>query len=59
MASAQVVEKSAAKTVLSSTPITQMIFFKQGMLLMGSNHFFFWKVSYKLENNPRKKRIFP
>ena len=26
-------------TVLPRTPITQMIFFNQGMLLLGSNHF--------------------
>jgi len=26
-------------TVLLRTPITQMIFFNQGMLLLGSNHF--------------------
>ena len=39
MASAQVVETSVTNKVLLRTLITQMIFFNQGMLLLGSNHF--------------------
>ena len=35
MASAQVVETS----VTNNNPISQMIFFNQGMLLLGSDHF--------------------
>ena len=39
MASAQVVETIVANNSPYQTPITEMIFFNQGMLLLGSNHF--------------------
>ena len=32
-------KRQSLTTVLLRTPITQMIFFNQGMLLLGSNHF--------------------
>ena len=35
----RLLKRQSLTTVLLRTPITQMIFFNQGMLLLGSNHF--------------------
>ena len=37
-----VVKHQTLTTVLRRTPITQMTFFNQGILLLGSNHFFYF-----------------
>ena len=39
-------------TDVSTTPITQMIFFNQGMLLLGSNHFLIY-----LTNSDSHRRV--
>ena len=38
-------KRQSLTTVLLRTPITQMIFFNQGMLLLGSKHFLIFKGS--------------
>ena len=42
-------KRHSLTTVLLRTPITQMIFFNQGMLLLGSNHFLRVKMVVKFE----------
>jgi len=46
----RLLKRQSLTTVLLRTPITQMIFFNQGMLLLGSNHFlnncFLWYIMF-------------
>ena len=52
-------KRQSPTTVLLRTPITQMIFFNQGMLLVGSKHFlkaciYYTSVSYTINNIYKK-----
>ena len=50
-------KRQSLTTVLLWTPITQMIFFNQGMLLLGSNHFLISRVVPLASSNLHKKEL--